>query len=190
MTCIVGLIDGKRVILAGDSNATNGAGTVTQRRDPKVFRLPKPEGGASEMIVGFTHSYRMGQLLRFGFGLPPCIAGIDAFEYMARQFTDATRARFRAGGYSTIENNEETGGTFLVGYAGRLFEVESDFQVGEPDRPYAAIGSGEELARGALYASETLVKDAEERARIAIAAAATFNAFVGGPVVVEILEPA
>jgi hypothetical protein len=55
MTCIVGLRQGGKVFIGGDSAGISGW-DVTVRADPKVF-LSGP------YAMGFTSSFRLGQLL-------------------------------------------------------------------------------------------------------------------------------
>jgi len=191
VTCIVAVMETGRIVVAGDSQAGNTTRySIMPRRDPKVFRLPAPTGGPTELVIGYTSSYRMGQLLRFGFTPPPHPAAKDAFAYLAQYFADTARTRFKEGGFAEVDRGVEKGGTFLVAYAGRIFGIFDNFQVAEFDLDYAAVGSGEELALGALHALSDSKKSAEDRARAAIAAAAAFNAYVGGPITVEILETA
>lgn len=57
MTCIVGLVDGDRVILGGDSAGIAGW-HLQLRADEKVFRN-------GPYAIGFTTSFRMGQILRY-----------------------------------------------------------------------------------------------------------------------------
>lgn len=57
MTCIIGLIKNKKVYIGGDSAGVDGL-NITIRKDSKVFKINK-------FIIGYTSSFRMGQLLRF-----------------------------------------------------------------------------------------------------------------------------
>lgn len=143
MTCIVGLVEGGKVYMGGDSSGVS-SWTLTIRADEKVFCN-------GEFLIGFTTSFRMGQLLRYAF-TPPPIEG-DLFAYMVTQFVTAVRACLKEGGYAKKENEQEEGGTFLVGVRGRLFAVCGDYQVVASADNYAAIGSGEDIALGALCAT-------------------------------------
>ena len=60
MTCIAGLVHDGAVYLAGDSAGCSGW-DLTVRADPKVFV-------SGSYVMGFTTSFRMGQLLRSVFG--------------------------------------------------------------------------------------------------------------------------
>jgi ATP-dependent protease HslVU (ClpYQ) peptidase subunit len=177
MTCIVGLVENGIVYLGADSAGSAG-NVLAVRRDEKVFRN-------GEFVMGFTDSFRMGQLLRYAFTPPKIPEGRDLMAYMVTDFVDAVRACFGDGGYRREENSVETGGVFLVGVRGRLFEIESDFQVGERVRPYAAIGSGMDVALGSLFTSSG---DPGRRLQAALLAADEFTTTVCGPFVFSSTE--
>jgi predicted deacetylase len=67
----------------------------------------------------------------------------------------------------------------MVGYQGRLFKIEENFQVLAERRNYMAVGSGESIALGVLYATEE--KDPVTRVLTAMKASAAFNAWVREP---------
>ena len=62
MTCIVGLEHKGKVYIGGDSAGVAGY-SLSVRADQKVFIN-------GNFIFGFTSSFRMGQILRFGFNPP------------------------------------------------------------------------------------------------------------------------
>lgn len=177
MTCIVGIAQHGTVTIGGDSAGVSGW-DLTIRADPKVFQR-------GPFLIGYTSSFRMGQLLRFRFDPPAHHSPtLDDFEFMATVFIDAVRSCLKAGGFAKKSSEQEEGGGFLVGYRGRLFSVGSDYQVGESVDGYAAVGCGDSPALGALYATRHML-DARERARIALEAAERFNIGVRGPWVIE-----
>ena len=104
----------------------------------------------------------------------------DIHQYMVVDFIDAVRECLKAGGYASKEKETEQGGTFLVGYSGHLFTVDSDYQVGIPEDGFAAVGSGQDIALGALFATQGQ-DDPRERVLTALRAAERFNAGVRGP---------
>ena len=178
MTCSVGVVDEEGVVIGGDSLSSDGSSVIV-RRDPKVFRV-------GEFLIGFTSSYRMGQLLRFSLKPPKLAVGGDVERYMNTDFIDAVRDCFRDGGYLTVEDSQESGGIFLAGFRGRLFRVGSDFQVGESWSGLAAIGSGDEVATGALYAAKKIRPDmqTEQLALLALDAAEANSCNVREPFLV------
>ena len=173
MTCIVGIEDHGRVHLGADSAGVSGY-ALTVRADQKVFTTGK-------FVMGFTTSFRMGQLLRYCFTVAAAPEDMDDVEYMSTCFVDAVRSCLKTGGYARSSDGRESGGCFLVGYRGRLYVVDSDYQVGLPADGYAAVGCGADIALGALYASRGM--DVAERIEVALDAAERFSGGVRGPFV-------
>jgi len=178
MTCIVGLVSKDGVYIGGDSAGVYD--TVVERRtDVKVFRR-------ADFVIGFTSSFRMGQLLRFKLNAPPQHADTDTYEYMVTDFIDAVRDCLKDGGYARKSEEAETGGTFLVGYKGRLFEVDEDYQVAEHIAGYTAVGCGARFALGALYALKHITTmGAREMVKVALEAAAEMSTGVRAPFSIE-----
>lgn len=182
MTCIVAMTDGSAVVMGADSCA--GGGTFSgARSDRKVFST-KAGGG---LIMGFTTSFRMGDLLRYRLEVGKRHPDVPLDQWMRTDFIDAVRCCLRTGGFLRSNNQEETGGVFMVGAEGRLFVIDNDFQVGEYAAPYFAVGCGERLALGAFYAlacrdgAAATVDAMRERCAIALGAAAEFSGFVLPP---------
>lgn len=173
MTAIVGLIHNGRVLLGCDSSGSNGW-TVCTRADTKAFT-------SGRYVMGFTDSFRMGQILRWSFD-PPQPPGNGQLErFMCTTWTDALRQALKDGGWAKKEAEQEVGGCFLVGVSGRLFRVDSDYQVGEVVGGYDAIGSGEQPALGALAATAGLKWGPKRRMRAALEAAEQHIVSVRGP---------
>jgi ATP-dependent protease HslVU (ClpYQ) peptidase subunit len=171
VTCVVGLVDKGTVYIGSDSGAVSGSNLIV-RADEKVFHN-------GPCLIGFASSFRMGQLLRYKFTPPPRAPHTDVFSYMATDFVDAVRECLKSGGYARQESGKETGGDFLVAYGGRLFYIASDFQVGEAAADYYVIGSGAQVALGALYVSEQMAS--KKRVLTALEAAEQFNTDVHHP---------
>lgn len=172
MTCIVGLVDKGTVYMGGDSAGVGGL-SITIRTDEKVF-INGP------FIMGFTTSFRMGQLLRYKFDCPQQTNGQSDMEYMVTTFIDSVRKCFGQNGFGKIpEKDTNVGGNFLVGYKGHLYSIHSDFQVGRAALQYDACGCGEDIALGSLFS--TVGKKPEQRVKIALEAASKFSAGVAPP---------
>jgi hypothetical protein len=183
MTCIVGLVTPKGIYVGGDSAGVGGY-SLTVRADEKVFI----NGG---FIFGFTSSFRMGQILRFGFTPPKLHADVDLYEYMVTTFIDAVRQRFAAAGWiGKEETTRDTGGTFIVGHRNRLFTIQGDFQVAESIDGYDAVGCGQDIALGSLYATKKSdgFSDPEVAVETALEAAEGYSAGVRRPFKILLLE--
>jgi len=194
MTCIVAVSDGRTVVIGGDSAAT-GENELRLRADRKVFCT----GGYA---IGFTRSYRMGQILRYGvdYPSPPREGSAEELErFMVVEFVEAVRRAFTEKGFAKkarrgsgewSEEGQEVGGLFLVGVAGEIFEIREDFYVGRPAKPYSAVGFGATAALGALHALESQrTLSLRERAHQALAASEEYCSAVRGPFFFVEMEP-
>jgi ATP-dependent protease HslVU (ClpYQ) peptidase subunit len=175
MTCIVGLIAEGKVFIGGDSAGVTSY-RLQVRRDKKVFKN-------GPYLIGYTSSFRMGQLLRYAFAPPIPGEYDDLHRFMCTTFVDAVRDCLDVGGYSRRQSNQESAGTFLVGYGKRLFRIDEDYQVAETLDGFDAIGAGSQVALGALYACQHL--DPKERVFQALLAAERFNAAVRAPFIIQ-----
>lgn len=174
MTCIVGYIDQetKEVIIGADSAGVSGL-DITVRKDKKVFRV-------GDFVIGCTSSFRMLQLLNFSFK-PPKNYEKEVYEYMCTDFVDAVRDCFKKGGYlQKFKDGDEKGGFFIVGYKGRLFTIQCDFQVSETLRGYDAIGCGDLYALGSIYTSCTSNKQEKDKEKLVLKALKTASYFSAG----------
>lgn len=171
MTCVVGLVNKGRLYMGVDSAAVSGWTRRTSELS-KVFRR-------GPFLIGYTTSFRMGQLLEHELAVPPQQAGVSDMSYMVSTFIESARKLFKERGFTQIESNKEKGGQFLVGFKGTLYSVESDFQVGHMSDGYDAVGSGSDFALGAMAALERLPP--QRRVRRALEIAAHFSMGVCGP---------
>lgn len=176
MTCVVGMVDGGNVYIGADSCGSNGHDFVV-RKDPKVFYN-------GEYLIGYTSSFRMGQILMYC-ELPKLKNkdSKDIFKFMVSKFIPAVRHSMKEGGYSRVNSNEECGGTFLVGVRGRLFKIESDFQVGESSSYYDTCGCGGNSALASLKTLSIIKSKTtpEERILISLKTAASIHEGVRKP---------
>jgi ATP-dependent protease HslVU (ClpYQ) peptidase subunit len=175
MTCIVALKHEGAVWMGADSAGVGGY-SMHLRKDPKIYRV-------GSMLLGFTSSFRMGQLLGYKLKMPDHDPRMAAEKWMATEFIDACRTCFKDGGWMRKDHDVEEGGFFLVAYQGRVFHVMSDLQVAETLDDYAATGCGVDLALGSLFSSAG--QDPNERVLLSLRAAAHFSAGVAEPFLVE-----
>ena len=176
MTCIVAVPVQGGIIMGGDSAGVSGWDLVT-RADEKVFRR-------GPFLIGFTSSFRMGQLIRYKLDVPPRDETVGGMEYMATTFVDAVRTCLGEGGWRKVSDSREEGGIFLVGYESVVYRIDNDFQVGCSAAGYAACGCGAEIALGALHATAQMALQAVARVEGALRAAEALSAGVRGPFVI------
>lgn len=173
MTCIVGFADRGKVYIGGDSAGVSGQ-NIMLRADEKVFKN-------GEFIFGFTSSFRMGQILRYNFTPPERLVSLTDEEYLHGDFLNALIKALTSKGYVKIDNNQIEGGTFLMGYRGKLYYVGSDFQIGRNLKDYDSVGCGSSYALGALFALEESIIPVEKKIELALESAETFSTGVCRP---------
>ena len=170
MTCVVGIESIEGVTIGVDSASSNGH-TVHPSASGKLFRN-------GPLLLGFTTSWRMGQLLRYSMYVPT-LDTWDVDRWMATTFIDTVRRTLKDGGWASLKDGAEEGGTFLVGIAGRLYTVHGDYQATRSGHGYNSVGSGSTVALGALHSAAD--KPAHERAIAALTAAAEHVTSVAAP---------
>lgn len=159
------------IVMGSDSAGVDG-GLVIRRADRKLFCRTNSKG--EYLIFGCTSSFRMIQLLRYNLSIPDQKSDSDLY-YMTTVFIDEVRKCLKQGGYMKVENNEETGGTFIVAYKREIYIIDNDFQVGICYDPYMAIGCGRNYAIAAIYGAVNYMKNAWVLAEIALSAAEFYN---------------
>lgn len=169
MTCIVGIEHNGAVWIGADSAGTAGNMNQRIRADKKVFVK-------GEFIVGFCGSFRAGQLLTCNLDVPPQPAGVDDFTFLVNEFTAAVRKCFEP---LKLDDPQSVYPNFLFGYRGKLYGVEGDYQISRAEDKFDAMGSGADVAIGALHASKGL--GVKQRILSALEASAKNNAAVRPP---------
>lgn len=180
MTCIIGYAK-KGVVWIGGDSAGVGGYNLQIRSDEKVFKKDK-------MIFGFTSSFRMGQIIRYCLTIPEQYQSKEDYEYLCSDFMDALIKCFSDKGYLKKKDEVKVGGVFLLGYRGNLYTVYDDFQVSKLVKDYNAVGCGEDLAMGAMFATEETDWSPESRINKALSAASEHSAGVAPPFNIVKLE--
>lgn len=183
MTCIVGLVKDGKVYMGSDSAGSDGF-TYAIRQEPKVFRR---DGDRGEMIMGYTTSFRFGQLLEHALEVPIQPKDMADHKYMVTLFMAAVRKCLKDGGYSnkkgySLDKNEtEEGGTALIGYHGKLWQMMDDFQIALSPPLGDACGSGVYSAMGALHILKGMHLSPEKKIKRALEVAEACITTVKGP---------
>lgn len=172
MTCVVAVTDGLKVKMGSDSAAANDD-VISQRVCPKVFVR-------GEFGIGYCYSFRLGQIIEYFFEPPKIDKDVDLMRYMVTKFVPALKVALEENDYPYHEDEKDRW-MVLVGIRGKIFCIESDFQVGLDAEEVAAIGAGAELALGAMFVSLELDYELLEIAELGLTAAAKFSPFVIEP---------
>jgi ATP-dependent protease HslVU (ClpYQ) peptidase subunit len=177
VTAIVGVVDGARVMIGGDSALTDmGTHELIACVNQKVFKL-------GDMVIGVSGSARVADSLRYRLDVPRHPRRMDAGRFMRTVFLDSVRDVLRKEGTLMQQHGiEGCDAHVLIGYRGRLFIIEGDLHVHEAIDDYAAIGSGGAVASGALSVTQGIPP--RKRIIAALAAAERFTASVRRPFIV------
>lgn len=176
MTCIVGIEVPDGVLIGGDSAGVAGT-HAEDRTDVKVF-------ANGPFVVGISGSFRVGQIMRFLWNPPNQAAGVDDEAFLVRDVAGGIRKLFLDHGVrGTSGTSDCHDGPLLLGYRGKIYKLDTDFQVGRVRDGFSACGSGARVALGALRAVNVL-SDPKTAMRIALDAAEHFDSGVRRPFVV------
>lgn len=174
MTCIVGVIEGGKAWVGGDSALSDmDTHELIACVNQKVFRV-------GEYLIGCSGSPRVGDALRYSFDPPKHPRRMDVSRFMRTSFINGVREALKhAGALQVHQGVEGCEAHVLIGYLGRLFIIEEDLHIHEAIDEYAAVGSGGAVANGALSVS----KGVPPRKRIlaALAASERYTASVRRP---------
>lgn len=176
MTCIVAIKKDNYIYMGGDSAATDmNSGSISIRSHPKIF-INK------SCIIGFSGSFRIGQLLEYSFVPPAHPTGMSDMEYMCTLFVNKLQSTLETHAMLSTENRHMASNQqLLVGYHGVIYEIEEDFNVGVSPHAYNSIGGGSDIAKGSLHTTEAWDISPTERITAALTAAAEYNTSVKAP---------
>lgn len=177
MTCIVGIEHKGKVWLGGDSAATDQSLNRTIIKDPKVFVR-------DEIAFGVCGLPKVMDAVAHAIDLPKQQGPGSDRKFLVGELVPALREGLRkldctaeAPGWGTCFE-----GSMLIGYRGKLYELQGNFQMIRSSDGTAAVGSGEALAKGS-FAVTKHITDPEKRLLTALGAASN-NAGVAPPFVI------
>jgi ATP-dependent protease HslVU (ClpYQ) peptidase subunit len=135
MTCIVACVHKGKVHMAGDRMGSDGFVHNVFNKTKKVFKV-------EDFIIGYTSSFRMGQILQYSWQ-PPARLVTDKNDehYIYKTVVDSIKKCFEANDFGKKDSVEFSGGNFLLGWKGRLFEVQNNLSLLEVES-YASVGCG------------------------------------------------
>jgi ATP-dependent protease HslVU (ClpYQ) peptidase subunit len=128
----------------------------------------------------------MGQILQHKTELPN-IPSKNVGDIHIVSVVDAVSESLYKHHFTAEKDNRYSGGTFIIGWAGRLYVIESDFQYHRPAMNYCCVGAGDEYGMGAMHALSYLKgSDVHEHFHLlqAMRAASELNCFVAAPYII------
>lgn len=183
MTCIVGLCREDQVWLAGDSGGfETDSGAVMLSRTAKVWKW-------EQLVFGGAGSYRAIQIIQHWLSDKGVVKQFDSHDGTVESFMvicllPTMKKLLEEHNFGETENEHASADVaFIVGAKGQLFEFQSDYSMISVAQPFHAIGSGRDIAIGALNVLNKTKKTPENILKEALASAEKFNAFVRRPFV-------
>lgn len=147
MTCCIAYkLKNKGVVLVADTAGTDGDDNQVTRADLKLCKI-------GDFMLAIAGSFRLRDVLMYDFSIPKKANNISIDKYMRTKFINAFRDTCVEKGLvkkNDDTNEEELLGEVLVCYKDKVYKIEVDFQVGESIDNFTVIGSGEQIALGAL----------------------------------------
>jgi ATP-dependent protease HslVU (ClpYQ) peptidase subunit len=177
MTCIVGLRTSNITILSADSM---GSGELVSERytTEKIFKLVDSRN--TTMLVGFQGSYRIGDIIKYCLDIPD-IPKRNINKYMVREFIPSLITALDEGGCLLQQEDKGIkGGECIIGVRDKLFLIQDDFSVLEPQAKFTSIGSGFTYALGSLHTTTNMILSPQHRVELALNAASIYSPTVGG----------
>jgi ATP-dependent protease HslVU (ClpYQ) peptidase subunit len=153
MTCIIGYLDKKNKCtwIGCDSLGSNGY-TKAIELQPKIFRNKVFDN----VVMGSTSTFRHIDLLKYSKDL---FDEIDKYkdvvidhEYMVTKFIPKVHKLFEEGIFD--EDTKNKGANFIVGVNDKLFEIQNDYSVLNPELGFCSVGCGESVAMGSLITTK------------------------------------
>lgn len=181
MTVIIGLEHEDKVYMGCDSFFGNWNRNITI--ETKVFKR-------EDMIFGICGSARLKNLLMYDLTVDgERKESEDKDRYMSTVFSDAIRKCFDDKNFMKKVEGRDRGAMFLVGYQGRLYRVQRDFDVTRAALGYDGVGAGMTHAISAMYAITNLESDLEpeKMVELGLEAACFHSPYCCKPITVDMV---
>ena len=180
MTCIIGFTDRQNGVswIGGDSLGSDGYVKAAEM-PAKVFRNEM----FKNVLIGGTTTFRHLDLLKYSEDL---FDEVDRYKnteidhkFMVKKFVPKVITLFKDGIIGEEEKNR--GGNFIVATPLRVFEVQPDYSVLEPELGICAVGCGREVAMGSLITTAEMDIPPQEKIVMALKAAEQYCCGVQRP---------
>lgn len=141
MTTLVGIKGPDFVVLAADSQITDGDQRIISVETPKIIQTGR-------YLLGLTGDSRPGDILAYAWK-PPLYRGEDPVKFMGGKVLPSISAAFKEGNYEV--DNKEMNFNFLISFNANVFSIGGDLSFNASERGLFSAGSGGNYALGYLY---------------------------------------
>jgi ATP-dependent protease HslVU (ClpYQ) peptidase subunit len=141
MTTLVGISGSDFVVMAADSQITDGDQRIISVETPKIITTGK-------YLLGLTGDSRPGDILAYAWK-PPLYRGEDPVKFMGAKVLPSISAAFKENNYEL--DNKEMNFSFLIAFDANMFSIGGDLSFNASERGLFSAGSGGNYALGYLY---------------------------------------
>ena len=127
-------------ILGADSQVTDGDKRIISSSTPKIIKLKK-------YLLAVSGDCRPGDILTYNW-TPPAYDGTDPVKFMGKKIIPSIILAFKMQGFDYAK--EGTSYSYLLAFAGNVFEIGDDMSITQSDNGIYGVGSGSAYALGYL----------------------------------------
>ena len=179
MTTLIAFQGPNFAILGADSQITDGDKRILSPSIPKIVKLGK-------YLLGVAGDVRPGDVLTYNWK-PPLYDGTDPVKFMGKKVIPSIITAFKANGYD--HTKEGASYSFLIVFAGNVFEIGDDLSMSQSSDGLYGIGSGSAYALGALAGQLPLLSNldmAKEGILEALTISAKYDINTAAPFQIEV----
>ena len=143
MTTVVGVQGADFVVLAADSQITDGDSRIISIQTPKIVEV-------DDYLLAVTGESRPGDILTYQWK-PPKYRGEHPIDFMGAKVIPSMYQVFKENGYELPLNDKDTTFQYLISFNAYLFSVGDDLSFNCSERGIFTAGSGGNYALGYLY---------------------------------------
>jgi ATP-dependent protease HslVU (ClpYQ) peptidase subunit len=140
MTTLIAFQGPDFAILGADSQVTDGDKRIISPSTPKIVKLKK-------YLLAVSGDCRPGDILTYNW-TPPAFDGTNPVTFMGRKIIPSIIAAFKLQGFDYTK--EGISYSYLLAFAGNVFEIGDDLSVTQSEDGLYGVGSGSAYALGAL----------------------------------------
>jgi len=165
MTTLIAFQGPDFAILGADSQVTDGDKRIISPSTPKIVKLKK-------YLLAVSGDCRPGDVLTYNW-TPPAYDGTNPVTFMGKKIIPSIIAAFKLQGFDYTK--EGISYSYLLAFAGNVFEIGDDLSVTQSADGLYGVGSGSAYALGALAGQVPSIGKAEILHALAIAAKYDIN---------------
>ena len=181
MTTLVAIQGDGWSVLGCDSRISDDDGRFQVSKTPKIVEN-------NGILIAGCGSSRASNILHYGYVQPKPTLKEDLDKFMSQKFIPAMRKNFIDAGIDMKEDGDiaTNEGGFLISVKGQIYSVQDDYSWDTDIRNVYVMGSGGDVALGALAAlgvsKVKTVAQAESMVRKAIAYAIEYDMYCSEPI--------